>query len=193
MEKIFTGVWDHADPRKPWTLVKLGTMKYHSMTLTTLASAAQPDTSPRWFGRQAQRLALALHQMGNRSMFWPDTLHLATVEIMKETCWRRVLQERTEDLAGDLVLDLVDLAPVKTPMPMDFVRLSTHTPALTTGTHRGSFQIARSCVDNAEAAMPVDPVKMGLIQMDGVMTATCGPALTRHINNTSLPTARRCA
>ena len=38
--------------------------------------------------------------------------------------------------------------------------------------------------------MPVDPVKMGLIQMDGVMMATRGSALAQHINNTSLPTAR---
>ena len=37
------------------------------------------------------------------------------------------------------------------------------------------------------------PVKMGLIQMDGVMMSTAGPALTRTIKNTSLPTARPCA
>merc|ERR1712117_766383 len=43
-----------------------------------------------------------------------------------------------------------------------------------------------------EAVAPEDPVKMGLIQITGVMMLTAGPALTRHISSTSLPTARHC-
>ena len=41
--------------------------------------------------------------------------------------------------------------------------------------------------------MREDPVKMGLIRKTGVMMSTAGPAPTRPIKITSLPTARSCA
>ena len=41
--------------------------------------------------------------------------------------------------------------------------------------------------------MREDPVKMGLIRKTGVMMSTAGPAPTRTIKITSLPTARTCA
>merc|ERR1712038_423256 len=115
-EKTSTGVGDPADPLQPRTPVQLGTKRSTilAMTSTTLASAAGLDTSPSWFGWQAQRLALALHLMETRSTLWPDTLHVATsaaMQIMKQMCCLGDRQERTEDLAGDLVVDPVDPAP----------------------------------------------------------------------------------
>ena len=38
-----------------------------------------------------------------------------------------------------------------------------------------------------------NPVKMGLIQITGVMITSSGLALTTSTSNTSVPTARNCA
>ena len=44
-----------------------------------------------------------------------------------------------------------------------------------------------------EAVVVENPVKMGLIQITGVMITSSGLALTTSTSNTSVPTARNCA
>merc|ERR1712038_1247347 len=57
--------------------------------------------------------------------------------------------------------------------------------------------VTKEAVATAETAMeaetvaPENPVKMGPIQIAGVMMTTSGPALTINTRNTSLPTARK--